>query len=955
MAELAAIGLASNLLQFVDIGIKLFSRARESYNSASGYAEADEALLADTERLKQLVVTIRATSSDYSAAENKIQELAQEFDGTATKLVKELEGFRVVVERDEQRDSFRRRYHGFGKALRSAMKEGRSKKILEKLVGDLEKQQGLIQVYMCASSVEKQKEVLATVENLRRQNDWLEAKTTEKLEYITGDVDRVVEMMKIGQIDNLATQFDAFGTSVLAFRNETSRVNKQQRILESLQFDKIRMRQEAIKENYGATFRWIFDPANTSFSRWLTSENGIFWIRGKAGCGKSTLMKFLVSEPTMRSQLEVWGGQNKLIVASHYFWNVGNSMQKSRQGLLQTLLHEVLKELPDVIEEVCSSRWAASQHGRVAPWDEDELMAALKALAKASPKLSVRFCFFIDGLDEYTAGEDRYYGLCEDLIETLIELALVPEIKICASSRPWSSFVESFGAGEWQLKMEDLTKDDINKIAVGGLNKSKHYERLAREDSRCAQIPGIIANRAQGVILWVRLVVESLKRGLAKADTYEELQARLDELPDDLEKYFQHMLETIEPLYWESTTRVFKIMVDSGQTLPLLAFEFLDREMRDADYSLALDSKPFSADGQDLEYTYSRLTTRLNERAKDLLETTPCKDGANFLRYQFGFLHRTVRDWFRENKPLDKEIAKRKTKEFSPLLSLCRIMLALSKTIPYPDDVPDSNQVFAYSDSLMYYACKLEETYEMSGAEGDGVGHQSNEANLHASFDLLDELDRSNESRLNYRGAHWTNFKNPPKGNFKERNRKTFLAAAIQWRLSLYVEHKITEDPSLVLAKEGRPLLDYALRPTMVTPLRLPGQEGPVSATVEFLLRHGAKPNQRLHMYEGKTPWELFLAVCHVHGIRGDRAGINAVDAAQAILSMISHGADIKVVMKRSNGRLVDVLGIGEGLGLTPHYLRQIRDVIQKKMVEPTLIDILWSFIWGSRKQVGPE
>ncbi|KAF2236932.1 hypothetical protein EV356DRAFT_530447 [Viridothelium virens] len=65
------------------------------------------------------------------------------------------------------------------------------------------------------------------------------------------------------------------------------------KILDSLSFPVIHMREEEIAEAHKRTFEWIFSQKH--FVDFLKLESGHFWISGKAGSGKSTLMKFLCS------------------------------------------------------------------------------------------------------------------------------------------------------------------------------------------------------------------------------------------------------------------------------------------------------------------------------------------------------------------------------------------------------------------------------------------------------------------------------------------------------------------------------------------------------------------------------------------------------------------------------------------------------------------------------------
>ncbi|KAL0938096.1 uncharacterized protein CTRU02_207827 [Colletotrichum truncatum] len=704
MAELAAIGLASNLLQFAEYGVKLFVLARSIYKSGS--ISENEALEAEAWRLARLAAEIRklCKKDKFAITRSELRSIASECDETAQGLIEYLNKLDLGVKTGDK--VYKKVWTSLAQALRHMTHSGETKSFETKL-GKL---QAKLRTYLAAAAARNQVEILDIVKGLKFQNAKLETQTTEKLEDIVQRIESTNLDMRKQQADEFSTQLARLKKEIFDFAEETNQVEKKQRILQSLRFVQMRDRQNAILPHHEATFNWIFEHHNTTFPKWLESEGDIFWIRGKPGSGKSTLMKFLAGHPTTKAKLQCWGGEKKVVMASHYFWNAGNSMQKSQRGLLQTLLFEVLRELPDLIEMVCGDRWDASDHIMADPWEEAELVAAFNELAlKTENDLPTKFCFFIDGLDEYTAGEQRYHGMFDELLQTLYKLVSLPGIKICASSRPWDAFDLSLGPRvmEWRLQVEDLTRGDIKKYVKENLEGNNDYKELAEGDSRFSQIASIVVNRAQGVFLWVYLIVRSLIRGLAKADTYEELLARLNKLPSDLGDYFRHMLESIESNYWENTSRIFRIMIASGQALPLLAFEFLDREEKNPNYALQMDLKSFPL--EKVGSTYKRLKKRVEARGRDLLHISEHSD-KKFLQFQVDFLHRTVRDFFRDTGAMDQTILLRETNEFSPLVSLCRIMLACGKALPYPDEMPvDCNQVFLFADGLMYYAWRIED------------------------------------------------------------------------------------------------------------------------------------------------------------------------------------------------------------------------------------------------------
>lgn len=69
--------------------------------------------------------------------------------------------------------------------------------------------------------------------------------------------------------------------------------------MDSLRYEGMEDREERITEAYDTTFQWVFeDPLATQvkwsdFKTFLRSDTSLYWITGKAGSGKSTLIKYV--------------------------------------------------------------------------------------------------------------------------------------------------------------------------------------------------------------------------------------------------------------------------------------------------------------------------------------------------------------------------------------------------------------------------------------------------------------------------------------------------------------------------------------------------------------------------------------------------------------------------------------------------------------------------------------
>lgn len=140
-------------------------------------------------------------------------------------------------------------------------------------------------------------------------------------------------------------------------------VSLDQQFLKNLAFDHLEERHTSITKAHEDTLEWIFNPTTDSTEgrkllQWLKFGKGIFWVSGKAGSGKSTLMKFVAGLDKTQSALAQWAGPNEIFVISHYFWWAGSQMQKSQQGLLQTLLFGIFRQCPDLMQDICEPRWS---------------------------------------------------------------------------------------------------------------------------------------------------------------------------------------------------------------------------------------------------------------------------------------------------------------------------------------------------------------------------------------------------------------------------------------------------------------------------------------------------------------------------------------------------------------------------------------------------------------------
>ncbi|KAL1620940.1 hypothetical protein SLS54_005871 [Diplodia seriata] len=402
-------------------------------------------------------------------------------------------------------------------------------------------------------------------------------------------------------------------------------------------------REDRIPDACDETFEWIFQepqpeqqrPTWASFSDWLRRQDSdgqrMYWITGKAGAGKSTLVKFLSRHRATQGLCHEWAGNARLLYARFYCSSGSSSSNSgsSREGLVRTLLHQLLRQYQHLAATAFPDRWemfCLLGMQPDSPMTEQYLQQGLERMIKSNP--DTRFVLFVDGLDEFGESPDAVAAFFQ-------KLALSPNIKICLSSRPWGNFKKSYGLGP-TLCLEELNYPDIAQFAQSRLEESAGFTHLCRQSPKQAQaLVEAIAEKASGVFVWAELMLRPLLQGLHDGERLSDLQRRLDGAPGDLDQMFQRALDSIEPERAEHASQIFQMVRAARAPPSLLCLSFAGEEDPHLPYEHPVE--PLTEEQE--EARADQMRRRLYSHCKGLLATTP--RGGSYVDY----LHRTVRDY----------------------------------------------------------------------------------------------------------------------------------------------------------------------------------------------------------------------------------------------------------------------------------------------------------------------
>ena len=331
-----------------------------------------------------------------------------------------------------------------------------------------------------------------------------------------------------------------------------------QRFLDSLWYPEIHRRQETVGEAHQKTFQWIYEPNGfdksaprwDSIVQWFEQGKGIYWISGKAGSGKSTLMNYICQDNRTSESLRLWSGAKEVLTPRFFFWNAGSTLEKSSEGLLRSLLYQILQKYPDLITSTCDDQAnielsddCQRNHQQLTAWTEHRLHTNFQNVMRVAQKLC-HMCIFIDGLDEISGDPN--------LLIEMIKSVHSGTVKVCLSSRPDRSYTDAFESCT-KLRLQDLTEPDIRTYVQDKLQIESAHDVSKVLDS--------VVSKANGVFIWVQLVVKTLVNGLQNDDSLEQLQIRVESIPSDIEDMYARMLSKIEDCYRPEAALLFQLAI----------------------------------------------------------------------------------------------------------------------------------------------------------------------------------------------------------------------------------------------------------------------------------------------------------------------------------------------------------------------------------------------------------
>ncbi|KAF5013622.1 hypothetical protein FDECE_383 [Fusarium decemcellulare] len=278
-----------------------------------------------------------------------------------------------------------------------------------------------------------------------------------------------------------------------------------------------------IDDAFNGTCEWLL--RHKIYTSWASSDQGLLWIKGKPGSGKSTLLRYI-----LKHTKEITNTGKEALILSFFFHGRGSELQKTPLGLFRALLHNLLDQVPDTLQNLVAS---FERHGEK-QWHIRELQAHFKSslleVLKTRP-----VCLFVDALDE--CGQENAVQLVEDF-ESMFQTPSsnnLKQFRVCFTCRhyPILNLDSAF-----EVCVEEENRSDISTFLQ---NKLSSFRRRTS-----SSIPGLIEKRADGVFLWAWLMVKEVLALERSGAGPKQIQDKIWLVPQKLDTLYLGLVQNMD-------------------------------------------------------------------------------------------------------------------------------------------------------------------------------------------------------------------------------------------------------------------------------------------------------------------------------------------------------------------------------------------------------------------------
>jgi ankyrin repeat protein len=373
-------------------------------------------------------------------------------------------------------------------------------------------------------------------------------------------------------------------------------------------------RYNSIQSAHPGTCEWLL--TNQKYQSWLDDSllpehHGLLWLKGKPGAGKSTIMKFAVSEGKRMREEDIH---------IHFFFNArGSSLEKSTEGMYRSLLFRFFKGLPEAEEVFGGFDVFQLPKKPKYSWTLQQLQEVLRRVIKGLG--DHRLWIYVDALDEGNEDEiRRMISFFELLGNDVVHYDI--KMRVFFASRYYPNITMT---KKVELKLEDEIEhaSDIKSYIESELKTGNDTE-----NPKVLKIREEISRRASGVFIWVVMVIQILNKAYDHGQIYG-LEDELKKIPQDLGLLFKEIL-----------TRDNNNMQATRVCIQWVLFAKRPLTREELYFAIYSGTYPERVGKLSAEITIENMDAFILSSSKGLVQLPEWRTGT------VQFIHETIRDFF---------------------------------------------------------------------------------------------------------------------------------------------------------------------------------------------------------------------------------------------------------------------------------------------------------------------
>lgn len=640
-------------------------------------------------------------------------------------------------------------------------------------------------------------------------------------------------------------------------------------------------RQANLPQACRESFQWIWDTQNSKleFASWLRSEGPLFWISGKPGAGKSTLMGYLVESKQTKKLLSE--KSDALVVVHYFFHELGESQEKKFGGLLHAIVHQILINSRDENQATFSRLYGLLKphlHFNLASkaaLPDHVLMSILWKLVEECRE-TLRVFLFIDGFDECQGDHREQLDFLTEWIRSSSNRKL--SVRACIASRVETE-IELRLSNEPTFAIHQFTEFDIWIYVARKLGNAWRLMAGQPHGTNAEYNQSLIdevVRKAEGVFVWVIIVVSQLVVAIEEDAEINDLYRLLAGLPEGLEPLYTSVIEKIDQKFWAATIDFLSIFQRNLWSRGVVAMTLLKFVAVEDPMSAISCRAYFEADfvpdkASLLHSQCAQMKRRLQRSCRGLVEIEDTKD---LPRARVALLHLSVEQYVTRSRHLEKmreTVGSASLRD--PAIALMAMSLRVLKIYPWSNTSRRHNPC---ASSLNAHDMQKEWHAQINAFFFASRRAEINTRSSQESY--VEELDRV----LSHSQPCWTHgyYEWLTGGNRLDWN-PDLLSLAVFHNLAFYVQGQITTYGKHIIKRaHRRPLLFYACD-KLYTVYIVKG----VVETFEVLLNNGADPTET---FQSETVWSAIMLEGITHPAPTARRRLE-----KALRLLLEHGADL--------------------------------------------------------------